>query len=243
MKSLAYIGAGLDIIPIIVLSEINKFIFVDSQPQSPYGTFDYDTKRFYNSSFCDDLIKIMANNSFSVTNHTDKCIEFKNADIILKYYISVSFPEHLYKELVGDIGECDTLMLAGFCPHKVILDIMPKLETIVGNCHTCYTNSYDDDTDQQISVFEYLIKNPDKYNYLLLKEKQEYEYYEIYKQVPSLKETYEIVKCKDLVEIEKYKIVYQHKETLLSHIQWFLLENYKKLLFVLVNLLLLLCYI
>jgi hypothetical protein len=210
MKSLVYIGAGLDIIPIIVLSEINKFIFIDSQPQSPYGTLDYDTKRFYNSSFCNNLIKIMANNSFIPTSHTNKCIEFKNADRILKYYLSVSFPEHLYKELVDDISDCDTLMLAGFCPNRIILDIMPKLKTIVGNCHTCYTNTdmYEDDISKENSVFQYLIKNPDRYNYLLLKEKHQYDYCEVDKQVPSLKELYEIIKCKDLVDIEKYIMRY-----------------------------------
>jgi hypothetical protein len=210
MKGLVYIGAGLDIIPIIVLNQINTFVYIDSQPQSPYGTLDYDTKRFYNSSFCEDLIKIMANNSFIVTHHTNTCIEFKNADRILKYYISVSFPEHLYKELVDDIAECDTLMLAGFCPNKVILDNMPKLKTIVGNCHTCYTNtdSYEDDIQKENSVFQYLIKNPDRYNYLLLKEKQQYEHWDDSKQVPSLKELYEVVTCNNLIEIEKHKMWY-----------------------------------
>lgn len=210
MRALAYIGAGLDIIPIIVLSEINKFIFVDSQPQTPYGTLDYDTKRFYNFSFCDELITIMKNNSFKVTNHTTKCIEFQNNDRILKYYISVSFPEHLYTELLDDIAECDTLMIAGFCPNKIILDSMPKLKTIVGSCHTCYLhNEYEDEKAKENSVCQYLIKNPNRYqNYLLLKEKQPYKYWIDDNLVPSLKEIYEIVKCKNIAEFEQYKMLY-----------------------------------
>ena len=42
MQKMVYVGAGLDFVPLVVLSSIKEFIYVDSQPFSEYGSLLYD---------------------------------------------------------------------------------------------------------------------------------------------------------------------------------------------------------
>jgi len=209
MNSAVYIGAGLDIVPIIVLSEIKKFIYIDSLPQSEYGLYGFGNKTFKDKRFIDRLNLIMYNNNFKRIKQNGNLYEFQNGDRILKYYISTPFPENVTSETIEEINQCNTLILSGFCPHKIIIELMPKLNYIIGNKHTVYTHDeYEDEEQKNNSVFQYLINNEGICkNYYLVKEKNfdNFQYWDYKNISPSIKENIEIIKVSNIKQFEKLK--------------------------------------
>lgn len=206
--SAVYIGAGLDIIPIIVLTHIKKFIYIDSLPKSEYGTFCFEDERFYNKKFIENLNKVMKNNNFDLLKQNENYLEFYEKDTKdrkVKYFINMPFPENLTDESIEEINNCDTLILSGYCPHKVLIELMPKLNNIIGNTHTVYIHDeYEDEDSKNNSVFEYLKNNPD-YEYFLIKEKEKFEYWELENIIPKLKSNFDIISTNFINNFEKLK--------------------------------------
>jgi len=166
-----YIGAGTDIMPITLFPNIKTFIYIDSQPQSPYGTLDYESGYFYSDNFLSRLHEQLKELNFVINRQDKNYLEFTKMDRTLKYYINTSFPEHLTEIMRKDIAECDTLILSGFCPDKAIIECMPKLETVYGTINTVYVQDHEDDYAKERAVFNYLIENPKKVeNYILYDE-------------------------------------------------------------------------
>ena len=206
--SAVYIGAGLDIIPIIVLTHIKKFIYNDSLPKSEYVTFCFEDERFYNKKFIENLNKVMKNNNFDLLKQNENYLEFYEKDTKdrkVKYFINMPFPENLTDESIEEINNCDTLILSGYCPHKVLIELMPKLNNIIGNTHTVYIHDeYEDEDSKNNSVFEYLKNNPD-YEYFLIKEKEKFEYWELENIIPKLKSNFDIISTNFINNFEKLK--------------------------------------
>lgn len=224
MNQAVYIGAGLDLIPVLVCRDIKKFIYIDSQPFSEHGTEVYTKKNnqfikitatletreqyeknnlFARFNFRVRLDKLMKQNNFLLVSETKYCLLFKNnLDQVIKYHISCAFPEFLTDEIVDDIGQSNTLILCGHHPKKIILALMKEPKFIIGNCHTVY-QKYDDEESQ---IINYLYEN--SYiveKYILLKEINEYEYWDNKNILPSIRDNYKIIKCKNLEEMEKNK--------------------------------------
>lgn len=211
MKSAVYIGAGLDIRPILLFPDIDTFIYIDSQPNTSYGIISYEDKYFYNHEFIDDMIQIMNNHNFLLVSNSNSLIEFKQSNRILKYYINIAFPNHLTDILINDINICDTLILCGFCPNKAIINIMPKLNYIIGS-HTCYTNTniYETEEDKNNSSFQYIINHPYiSNNYIFFKENTPCSYWDKDFIIESITDYYEIIKCKNMLDFETYKLIYK----------------------------------
>ena len=220
MQQAVYIGSGHDIIPVLVLRDIKKFIYIDSQPFSEHGTSVYtkeyisyestlETREQYEADnlfgrqrFIEDYKELMIQNNFILQSESKYCITYKNEyDQIIKYHLSCSFPEFLTDEIISDIGECNTIILCGYFPHKKILSMMKEPKFLIGNCHTVYTFTEDEGEDAKFN--RYLLDHPYMIeNYLLLKEDKEYEYWDHDKIIPSIRDNYKIIKCKDLVEME-----------------------------------------
>ena len=207
MNRAVYIGAGLDILPIIVCSNIKQFIYIDSLPKSEYGTFWYNTEQGYDKQFLDRLMLIMSNNNFRCIKQSKTIYEFENGDRNLKYFINTAFPDHITGEIAEYIRSCNTLILSGFCPHKVILEYMPNLHTVIGNTHTVYIQSdadYEDDEQKSNSVFEYLIHNKTvAKQYVLLKEKHSYQYWNYDNMLPSMGDIYDMIDVADITQFLK----------------------------------------
>ncbi len=210
MNKAVYIGAGLDIIPVLVLNKINTFIYIDSQPISEFGMFYWNDKKMYRKHFLPKLEKLMKNNNFTKTIQKNNYIEYTNKIQTIKYFINTPFPEKITDEIEKEIRECNTLIIAGYNPNNKIIEIMPNLKNIIGNCHTCYNhNDYEDENEKNNSTFNYLINknNPNIcYNYLLLKEIKEIEYWNLDLIKPELSDNYKIISCKDLIDFEKAKL-------------------------------------
>jgi hypothetical protein len=222
MNQAVYIGAGLDLIPVLVCKDIKKFIYIDSQPFSEFGTHVYtkqnnkriiatlETREKYDKNnlfgrfnFRFRLDKLMKQNNFLLVSETKYCLLFKNdLNQVIKYHISCAFPEFLTDEIVDDIAQCNTLILCGYHPRKIILALIKEPKIIIGNCRTVYQ----DCDDEESNIIEYLYNNPyivEKY--LLLKEINEYEYWEDKNIIPSIRDNYKIIECKNLEDMEKIK--------------------------------------
>jgi len=222
MQKAVYVGAGHDIIPVLVFRDIKKFIYIDSQPFSEHGTHVYtkDSKSYFSkletrilhendnlfgrSNFIEEFQQLMKQNNFILQSESKYCLIYKNDhDQVIKYHLSCSYPEFLTDEIKSDIRECNTLILCGYFPHKNILSMMKDPKNLIGNCHTVYTYNKENDGDEKNKVTKYLIEYPYiMENYLLLKEDQEYEYWNHTKIIPSVRDNYKIIKCKNLDEME-----------------------------------------
>lgn len=208
MPTATYIGAGLDLRPIILFPLIDTFIYIDSMPISPYGTLSYDDEQFYNDSFCNNLIQLMFNYKFTIIKQSTNYIEFNNGKKILKYYLNTAFPQHLTDNIIADINKCDTLILCGFCPNKKIIELMPKLSCIIGS-HTCYSSLdiYEDEQQLNDSSFQYIINNPDICKtYLFMNEKKSCDYWDTTTLIDSIIDSYDILECTNMLDFEKYRL-------------------------------------
>jgi hypothetical protein len=204
MASLTYIGAGLDIIPIIVIPEVNEFIYIDSRPYTQYGHWrpKDTTISFYEKSFLPRLNKLMQSNNFTLIKQEEKYLEYVNpSNQVLKYHINTAFP-NVGDSIHADISKSEHLVLCGYDPHKSILQLMPRLKYIWMNQHTVYSasdNDFDSEEEKFNSTFRMLHSNPGSYQYRLMKEKTEYEYWEDKNIVPQIKENYDVCEISSLM--------------------------------------------
>jgi len=223
MQQAIYIGSGLDIIPVLVFTDIKKFIYVDSRPFSEHGTQVYtkeytsytatlETREiheknnlFSRHTFLDEIKELMKQNNFTLQFESKYCIIYKNEyDQIIKYHLSCAFPEFLTDEIKNDIFESDTLILCGYFPNILLLSMMKNLKYIIGDTHTCYT--YDAEDINENTVIKTILDNPQIVEkYFLLKEIQEYEYWEHSNIIPSIRDNYKVLEFNDIKELYKFK--------------------------------------
>jgi len=209
-----YIGAGIDIIPILLFDTINEYIYIDSQPFSEHGTHTYiaetDTikyipyrdKRFINdfsrNYFMGNLINVMKQNYFRLVEKNDDFLLFKNNKKTIKYYYSCAFPEYITKEMKDELKDCNVLILVGHDPHKDILKYIKLPTTIITSNNTVYRP---DPTDENYdrSTFRILNENKNliKEEYLV-KMIKDYDYWDPKCILPSIKNNYEIVNISEL---------------------------------------------
>ena len=221
MNKAVYIGAGTDIIPIVVLDDIQEFIYIDSQPFSEFGTMTYNNytesityiqnrvdtinNSFSRNDFIDRLKKLMKQNEIKITNENRSYLEFKTkSNQTIKYYYSYSFPEYLDDSLKSELKSCNTIVMAGFDPNKEIFNYLQKPTYFVAGSHTCYSKVIDDDIEK--SSFKLLTEKPDIISkYYLLKEKKEYEYWLDENIIPEIKKNYKLIEIDNIQSIDKYK--------------------------------------
>jgi hypothetical protein len=202
MTKAVYIGAGTDCIPLLMLDDIQEFIYIDCQPQTEYGTMEYESGRFYRPAFLPELCHILQALHFEPVKRSSSYFEYKSATgQVLKYYLSTAFPEMLNAEIKAEIESSDALILSGFDPHKCILSLMPNLKTIYCTDKTVYDDKeYEYETQKQASVFYELVQNKSAYTYTykLIKQLQYFEYWNYRKIVPSINSLYTVESCDGL---------------------------------------------
>jgi len=224
MQNAIYIGAGTDLIPVIIFSNIQKFIFVDSQPFSEHGTQTYVSStniskkvekknRFENcfsrNEFIPNLNKVMTNNNFIKESETDEYFLYYNKETnqTIKYYYSCAFPEYISNDLINDMKACNTLIIAGHDPHKEVLKYLQTPAFIIGNCHTVYTSdsTYEEYSNSTISTLieDDTNKRKTLYNYFLIKENKEWEYWNNDNILPTIVSNHRIILCNSLIDFEE----------------------------------------
>ncbi len=200
MSKAVYIGSGSDIIPFIVLTHIDEFIYIDGLPQSEFGMMEYETKYFYRAKFLDNLCKLMQNNKIELVHKSDNYLEFSKNNRKIKYFINTPFPEKISDDIIDELHDAENLIICGYFPHKKILELMPKLHTIYGNMHTVYT--YDkDDEEEYDSVIGVLLNMPN-FKYFIIKEDIEFEYWILENINESIYNNFQLVQCNGIQEME-----------------------------------------
>jgi hypothetical protein len=131
-----YIGAGIDIQPLLHFPLVQLFICIDSQPFSEYGrgsVFDTEMYRYY---FITNLIAAYAQIGFALSSralYNDKNIQpelfvFWNKETHqhIKYYTSTDILYDLNPDLITDIRQTTALIVSRYFPHKVLLDYIQQ---------------------------------------------------------------------------------------------------------------------
>ncbi len=155
MENAVYVGAGMDIRPILMFKNIKKFIYIDSRPKSEYGLIGYNQKDYYSKNFLVNIFRIFAHHKFTLYSMLDNCLEYKKGDQTVKYYINTSFPEMLNDELIDEISCAKYLILIGHDPHNKILEYVLKPLTLIIDNKTCFYY----DIDEENSTINKLLEN------------------------------------------------------------------------------------
>jgi hypothetical protein len=222
MNKAIYIGAGTDILPALLFTTLKEFIFIDSQPFSEFGTHTYHVEgenhisthvkqkkdRFENlfsrSTFMPTLEKVMNNNNFQQSTLTPDYILYQNnlTKQTIKYYYSCSFPEYLDNDIIHEIKSCNTIIVCGHHPNKIILDLIQTPSYLIGNDHTNYDYDSDDD-DYEKNLIKSLLENPSLINkYYSIKLIEDYEYWDQDTLIPSVITKYTVKECTSLKDMK-----------------------------------------
>jgi hypothetical protein len=222
MNKAIYIGAGLDILPALLFPALKEFIFIDSQPFSEFGTHTYHIEgenhistqdvlkkdRFDNlfsrPTFMPTLEKVMTNNNFQQSKSTPDYILYHNqiTNQNIKYYYSCSFPEYLDNEIISEIKSCNTIIVCGHNPSKVVLDLIQSPTYLIGNNRTYYGYDSDED-DSEKKIIMPILENPSLINkYYSIKLIEDYEYWDNDTLIPSVITKYTVKECSGLKDMK-----------------------------------------
>ena len=130
-----YIGAGINIIPIILFRNIETFIYIDSKPD--FIDKNYRTKFFWN--FHDTITKVGYYKIRNIDNTNLHRYKHSSRHTEVLYFMNTNFPTGLTQLAKDYIKQASVLICCGYNPNKVILDLMklgPKI--FIGDNKTKY---------------------------------------------------------------------------------------------------------
>ena len=139
MNKAIYIGAGTDILPLLLFPTIREWIYMDSLPRSEWGTLPSTPSL----TFLPLLHGLLQANGW-IKESKDNVKESKDALFYqnpttkqrLTYFINTACPEELTEEHHRLFTTADTLVLIGHDP--VLLDMLPPRIHLITNLHTMY---------------------------------------------------------------------------------------------------------
>jgi hypothetical protein len=179
-QTAVYIGSGLDVRPIRVLSHIKRFIYIDSRPATEQPTINSKSKyNQYWPDFIHDFNRKMEVEDFdwnwdgqhttnticllrSKKNNTKPfMIEYFSlkTDVKVHYYMNTAFPQDITDDIIAELKSANTLVIAGFHPHVSVVQLMKKPVHIVCWEGTWYGNDHDD-ADEENSIIRKLYTDP-----------------------------------------------------------------------------------
>jgi len=205
MTKALYIGAGTDILPVIVNPDIKNFIYIDSQPKSQYGDLGFGEKLFFCKNFLDNLNNIMRNNNFKLIENSENYLKYFNETTkqTINYYINTVISDKITKTLKNIIETCNILICIGHDPHKEILNYIKKPFIFIGSVHTCYKIEQNNIDKQENSTFIELYNNPSlAEEYRLIKDKKYYDFLKHDKINNKIISNFDIVKFNNLKDLE-----------------------------------------
>jgi len=132
-----YIGAGVNIKPInakIDGKHIQIMLCFDSLPITQFPSLGHINSEDRQIDFLDEL----RNNAYDLGFVETKSLIFTNSKgQEIRYFTNTPFPSGVTKDLRQEIGNTNTLIIAGYHPYKDILDMMKKPINII-----CCKNTY-----------------------------------------------------------------------------------------------------
>ena len=206
MTNALYIGAGTDILPVLLNPDIKNFIYIDSQPMSEFGMLGFEDKTFYRKNFLENLSKIMRNNNFKSKENSTNYLRYYNetTNQTINYHINTPFPDKLTDNIKDIIKTCDILICNGYDPHKIVLDYIQKPFVFIGSVSTLYSKNTENYEESDKSLFLELYSNSSLVSeYRLIQDKKYYEYWKHDKINNKIINNFDIVKYNSLEELEK----------------------------------------
>lgn len=153
MSTAIYIGAGLDVSPVVACLDIRCFIYVDAGPYRDPGCIRSRSYSFYLLERANVMEQIgftsMSGNLYynSVTQQE------------IRYYDNTVFPDDL-SSIAEWIDQADTLIVAGYDPILPSGPFpFPNIRRVIGNLNTSYQYN-PDDKDGRPSICEYYSNRP-----------------------------------------------------------------------------------
>ena len=164
--------------------KISEFVFIDTQPRSEFDCEIFDPE-MYRTRFYDYILKKSKKIGFELISTTildqkysykikadpdipficptlltfEKAATSTNIKQTIRYYISTNIMYNMCDMLESDIKTCDSIILSGYLPHKLILNILSSDITIYCYTQTVYGFDPAYDIDNVISVLQDVEKN------------------------------------------------------------------------------------
>jgi len=162
-RTAVYIGAGIDVLPILLFRNITKFIYIDSQPLTEFGSSKL-YEGFKRPEFPINFHNTIRNIGFArLHKRYENLVEYvhtsRGTEVL--YFMNNRFPNHIDTYALQCIKEASILICCGHNPHKCIITMMksgPKV--FIGNNKTCYlTNPDECDEADRDGVDKYINAN------------------------------------------------------------------------------------
>jgi hypothetical protein len=136
-----YIGAGIDVLPLLLFRNIRTFIYIDSQPLTEFGSIElheHFSRPNFTMNFTQTMKKIGYNKVYPRADNLYEYVHHTRMTEVL-YFMNNRFP-HALDELVHKyIKTASILIGCGYNPDKCIINMMkPGPKVFVGNNHTVY---------------------------------------------------------------------------------------------------------
>ena len=183
-KKILYIGTWDHLEVTRHFGKTAEFVFIDTQPRSEFDSELFDPE-IYRTRFYNQIMKKSKKYGFELisTLTLDRCYAHKikaNSDIpficptlltfekaatstsikqTIRYYISTNIIYNMINQLESDINTCDSLILSGYFPHKLVLTILNSDITIYCYTQTVYGFDPAYDVDNVISDLQNIEKN------------------------------------------------------------------------------------
>lgn len=134
-----YVGAGTDILPLLLFPTIREWIYMDSLPRSEWGTLPSTPS----TTFLPLLHSLLQASGW--VQQTPKDAKEPKDRLVyqnpitkqrLTYFINTACPEELTEEHRRLFAAADTLVLIGHDP--AFLDMLPSCIHLITNLHTTY---------------------------------------------------------------------------------------------------------
>jgi hypothetical protein len=178
VSTAVYIGAGTDILPLLLFPTIREWIYMDSLPRSEWGTLPSTPS----TTFLPLLHSLLQASGWvqqtpkepkdAAKEPKDRIVYQSATKQRLTYFINTACPEELTEEHRRLFATADTLVLIGHDP--VILDMLPRIHLIT-NLHTTYDRTLCDPDRMKA----YLAAHPDRIKSIVqIRETHPYEHWE-----------------------------------------------------------------
>jgi len=171
MIKAVYVGAGNDIRPINLFTNIKNFYYIDSQPFSHSGKQVYIRENgingFSNPNFIPYVEKTFYKNGFKLIEDKGDLKIYNRNNQNIYYFYNTSIPED-YEKIKDMINNYDVLIDVGYHTDVKILDATNKKITFIGGYDTYYNDErLDEDYKKYGELFpNSLIQQLHKNNYI-----------------------------------------------------------------------------
>ena len=180
-KKILYIGTWDHFEVTEHFNETAEFIFIDTQPRSEFDREIFDPE-MYRSRFYDHIVKKSKKVGFELMStmtldptYSDKIKADPNIPFVcptlfvfsktstskqtIRYYISTNIMYNMCDMLEADIKTCDSLIISGYFPHKLVLNILSSDITIYCYTQTAYGFDLTYDMENILSDLQSVEKN------------------------------------------------------------------------------------